>query len=288
VTGVQTCALPISWEGWIEIQDGRLTRLLVLARGSESLQWGNHLRPLKGEVDVAHLPAGHPIDLTCGVRYGLLGKPLPAAETVAVAPPRVEEVGSEGPEQAGLHLMHAFGPPFVVFRDKVQDELKLSDAQKRKLRDRLVETGQGAMQFFRTLEDKKPTEREKEVGRYRQRLHEEQAAFLKETLKAEQLQRLRQIELQQEGLFALGRPEVSAELELTDEQRKRFMTVVQQLEKELQPLMKEAQSRGSPEEIMPKIMHLRKDHESQVETILSGAQKKQWRKMLGKPLALDD
>jgi len=35
-------------------------------------------------------------------------------------------------------------------------------------------------------------------------------------------------------------------------------------------------------------MQIRKDHAGKIETILNDAQKKQWRKMLGRPLALDD
>ena len=60
------------------------------------------------------------------------------------------------------------------------------------------------------------------------------------------------------------------------------------MEKEIQPLIQAAQSGADPQEIMPKIMKVRKDHESKVEAVLSRAQKKQWQKMLGKPFALDD
>jgi hypothetical protein len=39
---------------------------------------------------------------------------------------------------------------------------------------------------------------------------------------------------------------------------------------------------------MPKIMKIREEHEDRIEALLSDAQKKQWKEMLGKPLALDN
>src|SRR5262249_33495337 len=115
---------------------------------------------------------------------------------------------------------------------------------------------------------------------------EKLAAFLKKTLQAKQLERLRQLEFQHEGPFALGRPDVAKELKVTDEQRKKFMAVVMALQKQVEAAVKEAG--GKPEEVGPKVMKLRKAHESKVEAILTEAQKKKWKEMLGKPFALDD
>jgi hypothetical protein len=277
------------WEGLIEMQEGRMTLLLLLARGSEKLTWGNKLRELLGPVDVARLPAGHPIDLACEVRYGLRGGPVAADEAAAEAPAeRGPDSVDQVPEEARRQLTQALGPTFMVFRGKVQEELKLSDAQKQKLEERLADTVQDAMRFFQTLEGRKPEEREKELGSYRHKAQGKLAAFLKETLKAEQLKRLRQLELQQEGPFALGHPDVARVLKITDEQRERFMGVVREMEKQIRPLIKEAQSGGKPEEIGPKVMKVRKDHEGKVEAILSAAQRKRWKEMLGKPFDLGD
>ena len=71
-----------------------------------------------------------------------------------------------------------------------------------------------------------------------------------------------------------------------DEQRQQFMTVIQELQKKVEPLMKEAQSGGNPQEIGPKIMKIRREHEGRIEAILTDPQKKQWKKMLGKPFDL--
>ncbi|MBI1900185.1 MAG: hypothetical protein HYS13_03585 [Planctomycetia bacterium] len=156
------------------------------------------------------------------------------------------------------------------------------------MRQRLPDVVKETMDHFQKIEGLKPQEREKEHQAYRQKAQEKLAAFLKETLKEDQLKRLRQVELQQEGAFALGRPDIGKELKITDEQRKQFMAVVEEMQKKIEPLIKEAQSGGNPQEIMPKVMKIRKEHEGKIEALLTDAQKKQWQEMLGKRLDLDD
>jgi hypothetical protein len=75
-------AVRLTWEGFIEMSGTRMTRLLLAARGSERLKWGNVF--LQGESDVSRLPAGHRIDLACKVRYGIVGEPAAADEVAAV------------------------------------------------------------------------------------------------------------------------------------------------------------------------------------------------------------
>ena len=191
------------------------------------------------------------------------------------------------PDEARRQLTEAVGGPYLVFRDKVQDDLKLSTEQKEKLGEKLQERVQDAMAFFQKLEGVGPEEREKELGEYRRKARENLAAFLRETLKDDQPKRLRQLELQQEGAFALG-GESGKELKVTDDQRRRFMAVVREMQKKIEPMIKEAQSGGDPKEIRPKVMKIRKEHEAEIEAILTDAQRKQWKEMLGKPLDLHE
>ena len=194
------------------------------------------------------------------------------------------------PEQARKEIVQNLQGPFMVFRDAVQEELKLTSEQKEKLEEHLRELLPDAMQFFQSMQGVKPEEREKEIKAYRPKVQEKLAAVLKETFKEDQRKRLRQLELQQEGAFTLfhGGPEVGKELKITDEQRKQFMAVVQEFQKKVGPLIKEAQSGGNHEEIHAKAMKIRKEHEGKIEALLTDAQKKQWKEMLGKPLALDE
>jgi hypothetical protein len=61
-----------------------------------------------------------------------------------------------------------------------------------------------------------------------------------------------------------------------------------ELQKKIGPLIKEAQTGGNPEEIRPKVMKIRKEYEGKLEALLTDAQKKQWKEMIGKPLNLDE
>jgi hypothetical protein len=271
------------WEGVFEMKKDRISRLLLTARGSEKLKWWNRDLDSKERADVTRLPAGHAIDLSCGVRYGIIGEPVPDEETGSA-----QGATQEIPDEARKQLVQALGGPFLVFREKVQEELKFSDKQKEKLLEKLPAHIQETMEFFENIKDAKPEEREKELQAHRQKSHEKLAALLKETLKAEQLKRLQQLELQHEGSFTLGRPEIAKELMITDEQLKQFMGVAQEMQKKIDPLIKEAQVSGNPKEIGPKMMKIRKDHEGKIEAILTDAQKKQWKEMLGKPFDLGD
>src|SRR5262249_50358633 len=158
-----------------------------------------------------------------------------------------------------------------VFREPVQAELKLSDEQEQKFDQELEVRIQDAMQFFQKLEGSKPEEREKEIGEYRRAVDAKLGPFVKMNLNDEQWKRLRQIQLQAEGAFALGNPEIAKELNLTDAQRMRFMSIVQEFQKKLEPVVKEAQAEGNPEEIRPKAMKIRKEHEDKVQAMLTDA-----------------
>jgi hypothetical protein len=210
-----------------------------------------------------------------------------AMAVIAVCGQASQRAAAQVPEENRKQVVEALGPQFVVYREKVLDELKVSDDQREKLmqhlQDRIMETGP----FLESLKDAGP-EREKKLEEHRKHAREKLAKQLKEVLQPEQLKRLRQVTLQQEGAFALGSEDVRKELKITQEQMMKFMSVVQDLQKSVQRLVKEAQSGGNPEEIRPKVEQLRKDHAKKLEAILTDAQRKQWKELLGPPFELGD
>ena len=109
---------------------------------------------------------------------------------------------------------------------------------------------------------------------FKMKANQQLNAFLKNTLKDQQLKRLRELVLQRERIFAAMQPEVANELKIKMDQQKQFMGIIQEMQKKFEPLMKEVQSAGNPQEIRPKLMKIRMDHEGQIEAILSDAQKK--------------
>jgi hypothetical protein len=209
------------------------------------------------------------------------------AVAVLCGPSPRRAAGQEVPEQNRKELVEALGAPFVVFREKVLDELKVTGDQREKLMqlalEQLMETGP----FLDSLPAEGP-EREKKLGEHREAAREKLAKHLKEVLQPAQRDRLRQVTLQREGAFNLGRDDVRGELKITQEQMKKFMAIVQDLQRKAEPLVKEARAGGNPEEIRPKIEQLRKDHARELEAVLTDAQKKQWKEMLGPPFEPGD
>src|SRR5262249_1482932 len=159
-------------------------------------------------------------------------------------------------------------------RDKVQDDLQLSDEQKQKLLASLPEHIQSTMQFFERAKDLLPEEREKAMEVHRRKSEEKLSGLLKDLLEAKQRDRLFQLQLQQAGTFALvGQNEAFLPLKITDDHRKKFVDIVREMESKIPPLVKEAETRGSPEELRAKVAKLRKEHETKILALLTDAQK---------------
>jgi predicted metalloprotease len=215
-------------------------------------------------------------------RFGMM-----AVAVVALWGQSVQRAAAQVPEEQRKQVVEALGAPFVVFRESVLDELKVSDEQKEKLMQYLMEQIMETGPFLDSLE-KAGQQREKKLAEHRKNALEKLAKHVNEVLEPGQLKRLRQVTLQQEGSFALGQDEVRKDLKITQEQMMKFMAVVQELQKQVEPLVKQAQSGGNPEGIRPKIEQLRKDHAQKLEAILNDAQKKQWKELLGPPFELGD
>jgi hypothetical protein len=198
-----------------------------------------------------------------------------------------QRAAAQVPEENRKQVVEALGTPFVVFRESVLDELKVSDEQKEKMMQYLMEQIMETGPFLDALE-KTGQEREKKLNEHRKNALEKLAKHVKEVLQPGQLKRLRQVTLQQEGGFALGQDEIQKELKISQEQLKKFVAIGQELQEQVEPLVKKAQSGGNAEEIRAKIEQLRKDHAKKLEAVLTDGQKKQWKELLGQPFELGD
>jgi hypothetical protein len=77
-------------------------------------------------------------------------------------------------------------------------------------------------------------------------------------------------------------------LNLTDDQRRQFVALIQGLQREIGPLIREAESAGKPDDLRPKVMKARRGYECKIEALLTDGQKERWAELLGKPFGLDD
>ncbi len=187
-------------------------------------------------------------------------------------------------DETRKHLLHELAGPFIAFRATVGEELKLSDTQKQRMRDALPEYLQETRKVLETLGDLKPGEREEAMQAHRRKSGERFAASLKEILTPSQFARLQQLQLQHEGPGALGRPEIRKDLGITQEQLMQFAGVIKEMQEQIEPLIKEAQSGGNPEEIRPRAIKIRKAHEEKIESLMTDSQRERWRAMRGKPV----
>ena len=68
--------MKLGWKGIIDVKDKSIVRLVLTARGTEKLTWGDAAFAAQATNPVSHLPAGRPIDQECEVRYGMVGEPV--------------------------------------------------------------------------------------------------------------------------------------------------------------------------------------------------------------------
>ncbi len=176
----------------------------------------------------------------------------------------------------------ALGGPFVIFRDKVMDELKMTDEQRHKLSMRFQELAKNLGPFFDSFEKEKQADRVKKLAEHRQEAHKKLATFLKATLQPDQLKRFRQINIRYEGLFGLAeadRAEVVEELKLNEAQQRKLTAIAQELQKAIAPL--------KVPEGLEMARKIRREQNDKIKAILTEVQNKQLREILGQPFALN-
>lgn len=278
----------LSWRGFAEVGSGRLSRFSMLADGTETLHYGapSPVSPSgKPGNEVACLPAGHPVDQSGRVRYGITGKLVPGTPP-APAPARLIADAPPNPDETARQLMAALGPQFALFLGVVQEDLKLMPEQRQHLRELLPRAAQGFQEFMRNAGSLPEAERGKKLQEFREGAHQNVGQVVSALLTPPQQARLGQIMLQQEGLFALLRPDVVARLELTPDQQKRAMATLEETQKRTEALQRKFEGSGKVDEMRKEGARVRQEQEAKLEKLLTEAQRKEWEGLLGKRLAL--
>jgi Spy/CpxP family protein refolding chaperone len=171
------------------------------------------------------------------------------------------------------------GPMSRLDRTALQDELRLTDAQRAAIRRLLDEWIDECEQLYQASAASGPAPSAGELGvklspKYEQRRDD----LIRDSLSNQQRERLAQIELQMNMSIAsakeLARPELAAKLKLTPEQRKRVDAILQQHAEQ----QRAARAKALPGE-RPKLQFL---FLSGLE-VLTAEQKQELRKLIGKP-----
>lgn len=165
-----------------------------------------------------------------------------------------------------------FGGPLSLLAQKsVQDELKLTDDQVKKGAE-LEEKLRFKREDFQNLNEE---ERRK---KFAERTEAAQKG-LGEILKPDQLKRLNQISLQQQGVRAIAQERIASDLKLSDEQKQKVKGVMDEYNTASRALFKG----GFNEENRKKAEELRKSTDEKLTGLLSAEQKETWNKLTGEP-----
>jgi hypothetical protein len=105
---------------------------------------------------------------------------------------------------------------------------------------------------------------------------------LEGALSADQIKRLKQIQLQQRGLEAFRDAEVEKALKLSDEQKEKLKTIAEEVRKEMGGLFQRGQG-GNPREAFQKMQEMRTKAREKADAVLTDEQKKAWKELTGAP-----
>ncbi len=160
------------------------------------------------------------------------------------------------------------GAIFLLGQKSVQEELKLSEDQVKKVK----ELSDKQRESFQGLRDLSAEERRDKI----QEMTKANDKALAEILKPGQLKRVRQISLQQQGAFALVNPEVAKALNISEEQKDKIREIQTKAREESQGL-------GRDEEGIKKRQEIRKSTNEKVMGVLTAEQKTKLKEMQGEP-----
>jgi hypothetical protein len=158
----------------------------------------------------------------------------------------------------------------LLLRQKsVQKELQLGPDFAKKITDF---TNKEADAYLDALK-LKDAESKKKI----EELEQTNKKFIEDHLNAAQRKRLEQIGMQVTGLQQLTRPEGAKALDLTEQQQTKFRELYKEARKQLEDIIMSKEGRNE------KLAKLRKEVDSKIGAVLTDAQKKKAREIVGEP-----
>lgn len=178
-------------------------------------------------------------------------------------------VFAQGRQRPGMGM--GGGSLFLLTQKSVQDELKLTEDQVKKV-TALEEKQRESLKGLKDLSQ------EERKTKFEANAKENKKA-VDEILKPEQTKRLKQISLQQNGARAYADPEVAEALKLTDDQKEKIKSIQEDSRKEMRDLF----GGGDREEARKKMETLRKATDEKVQGVLTADQKGKLKELMGEP-----
>jgi Spy/CpxP family protein refolding chaperone len=180
------------------------------------------------------------------------------------------------------------GPGGSLLTNKsVQQELKLTDDQMKKIETATQEVRQKHAQDFEALQGLDQQERREKMRELTQKVASETKTALAGILKPEQEKRFKQIELQARGARGFAEADVQKALKLTPEQEEKIKTINDDAQQEMRSLFQGGGGGGGPNpEAQKKMAEMRKETMTKVMAVLTDDQKKEWKEMIGDPFEI--
>lgn len=167
---------------------------------------------------------------------------------------------------------------FVIQREDVQGELKLTDEQKEKIREQqnAFRDDPKLRDFFDRLRNAAGDEERKTIG---DEMRQYQEGQIKTILKPDQFTRLQQLSFQRQGTRALESDEGAKAFNLTDAQKEKMRAASEEYDKAREELFR---NRDLPrEERDAKLAEMRAARDKAVESLLDSTQRKQMEEKRG-------
>lgn len=159
----------------------------------------------------------------------------------------------------------------LLRQQSVQDDLKITEAQKRKIHAFADKQWKKAQ----TLRNSSEAERDREF----EAMAKANQEFLKNTLMPQQQKRLNEIAMQVAGLLWIMRSDVAAALNLTDDQKEKIRELHREARKEAQEALRTDNKAVEDE----KFQEMRRKNRQRLTSVLTDDQKAKWREMAGAP-----
>ena len=218
----------------------------------------------------------------------------PLAQAIAQPPPGGGGPGGPfgGRRMGGMMGMRGgFGGGLMLLRNKsVQTELKMTQPQIDKLdtaEQALRETMRG---MWQPGQGGGPGGDPQAFEQMRTKMQAAQDKAVADVLDTTQAARFKQIQLQQMGPRAFGRPDVAGKLQITAAQKTQLQSIQQAQGQQMRTAMQGFDfQNATPEDrqkAFAKFQEMQKATGDKMMAVLTPAQKAQWTKMVGKPFAI--
>jgi len=169
----------------------------------------------------------------------------------------------------------------LLTNKSVQEEVKIDKDQAAKIDETVKKFREDNKDDYDKSSFRNQDTKPEEKAEIRKKLNEKFTDVAKDLVKPEQMKRIKQIQLQQQGLMAFTSEDVQKQLKITDDQKDQLKTIGEDLRKDMGELRQNAG--GNFQEMATKMRELNKDAMEKVQKILTDDQKKSWKEMTGEP-----